>query len=318
MVTTRIRPDRGLTARMLTVVFLLGAVYAVFVAVLLQVGVAPLLVGVIAGAGLFFQYWFSDRIALFGMNGHVVSREEAPELYGIVERLCALADMVMPKVAIADTDIPNAFATGRNSKRAVVCATTGILRRLDADELEGVLAHELSHVAHRDVAVMTIASFFGVLAGFLTRFLLYSSMFGGFGYGGGDRDDRDNGAAAIFLVMLVSIIVYALSFLLIRALSRYRELAADRGAALITGAPEHLATALVTIDRLVHGPGARIPQQDFRKAEAASALFFAPATRGDSLATLFSTHPSLQERLNQLQHLQEQMEHGQGGYRGAY
>src|SRR5438067_1698100 len=294
---SRIPADHKLTARMLTVVFLLGLLYAVFVAVLLQVGVSPALVIILAGGLLFVQYWYSDRIALFGMHGRIVSREEAPELHAIVERLCALADMPKPQVAIADTDVPNAFATGRNSKRAVVCATTGIMRRLDADELEGVLAHELSHVAHRDVAVMTIASFFGVLAGFLTRFLMYSSLFGGFGYGGGDRDDRDNTAAMIFVVMIVSIIVYALSFLLIRALSRYRELSADRSGALLTGRPSELASALVKVT----GEMARIPTRDLRQAEPFNAFFFTPALAdGFSISSLFSTHPSLERRLVQL------------------
>src|SRR5438067_9543131 len=292
---SRIPADHKLTARMLTVVFLLGLLYAVFVAVLLQVGVSPALVIILAGGLLFVQYWYSDRIALFGMHGRVVSREEAPELHAIVERLCALADMPKPQVAIADTDVPNAFATGRSTKRAVVCATSGIMRRLDADELEGVLAHELSHVAHRDVAVMTIASFVGVLAGFITRFTLYSGMFGGWG-GYGD-DERDNSAAMILVVMFVSMIVYALSFLLIRALSRYRELSADRSGALLTGRPSELASALQKIT----GEMARIPTRDLRKAEPFNAFFFTPAlAEGFSISSLFSTHPSLEVRLDQL------------------
>src|SRR5437660_8253725 len=219
--------DPGLAARMVFVMFLLGLLYVGVMALLISAGLNFSLVFVIAAAGLFAQYWFSSRIALYAMNAREVSPAEAPELHGIVDRLCALADMPKPRVAIADSDVPNAFATGRSPNDAVVCATTGILRRLEPAELEAVLAHELSHVAHRDVAVMTIAGFLGVAAGFITRSMFW---FGG-GIGGGrrDRDEENN----MFLIMLVSIAVYAISFLLTRALSRYRELSADRGAAII-------------------------------------------------------------------------------------
>ena len=301
MVRTRFEPDRGLTARMVLTMFLLGLVYVLFIAALIAVlgrRMWPVVL-VIAGGFLFVQYYFSDRLALFAMRGRLVSPQEAPELHGIVDRLCALSDMPKPAVAIADTDVPNAFATGRNSRKAVVCATTGILRRLDADELEGVLSHELSHVAHRDVAVMTIASFLGVLAGMVTRFGLQMGLYGGFGgYGGGRRgDDRDNSAAVFMLVLLISALVYAISFLLIRALSRYRELAADRAGALLTGKPSTLAAALVKIT----GEMARIPTRDLRSAEPFNAFFFAPAfAKGASLSSLFSTHPPLERRLDQL------------------
>ncbi|HMC71048.1 MAG TPA: zinc metalloprotease HtpX, partial [Mycobacteriales bacterium] len=240
-------------------------------------------------------YYFSDRMALFAMGGRIVTPEEAPELHGIVDRLCALADMPKPRVAIADTDMPNAFATGRNPKHAVVCATTGIMRRLDTEELEGVLSHELSHVAHRDVAVMTFASFLGMVAGLITRFAFYSGLFGG-GYG--RRDDRDNnGTAMVAVIMLVSIIVYVISFLLTRALSRYRELSADRSGALLTGRPSALASAL----QKVTGDMARIPTRDLRAAEPFNAFFFTPAlANGFSISSLFSTHPSLDKRLTQL------------------
>jgi heat shock protein HtpX len=217
-----------------------------------------------------------------------VTPEEAPQLHGIVDRLCALADMPKPTVAIADTDVPNAFATGRTPQRAVVCATTGLMRRLDERELEGVLSHELSHVAHRDVTVMTVASVVGVLAGFLTRIALYSGM--------GRRRD-DNGAPAVLVIVLVSIVVYALSFLLIRALSRYRELSADRAGAYLTGQPSALASALTKIS----GEMGRIPSRDLREAEPYNAFFFTPAAApGFSLSSLFSTHPSLERRLEQL------------------
>ncbi|TCO34343.1 heat shock protein HtpX [Kribbella steppae] len=285
---TRFKPDRGLTRRMVVTSFLLGLLYVGFVALLIALTKSAVLAVVIAGGALFAQYWFSDRIALYAMRGRIVSPEEAPQLHGAIDRLCALADMPKPKVAVADVDLPNAFATGRNPDKAVVCVTTGILRRLDADELEGVLAHELSHVAHRDVAVMTIASFLGVLAGLITRFGLY---------GGLGRNRDQNAALVVLTVVLVSVIVYAISFMLTRALSRYRELAADRAAAMLTGRPSALASALTKIS----GDIARIPSRDLRQAEAFNAFFFAPARSGGfSLSSLFSTHPPLETRLDRL------------------
>jgi heat shock protein HtpX len=294
----RIKADRSLTARMTFTMFLLGALYVAVMAILIASGAPVVLVVVIAVAVMFAQYFFSDRIALYAMHGKIVTAEEAPELHGIVDRLCALADMPKPTVAIANTDIPNAFATGRSPNRAVVCATTGILRRLDADELEGVLAHELSHVAHRDVAVMTVASFLGVAAGLVTRFAFYGEMFGG-GFGGGNRNNNnnDNSAAIMAAVMLVSMVVYAISFLLTRALSRYRELSADRSGAILTGRPSALASAL----QKVTGEMSRIPTHDLRSAEPFNAFFFTPAlANGLSISSLFSTHPSLEKRLEQL------------------
>jgi heat shock protein HtpX len=278
--------------------FLLGLLYVVVIAALLVYVQSYALVIVIAGGLLFAQYFYSDRIALYGMHGRIVTPEEAPELHGIVDRLCALADMPKPKVAIADVDIPNAFATGRNQKHAVVCATTGIMRRLNTEELEGVLSHELSHVAHRDVAVMTLASFLGVLAGLITRMMFYGQLFGGGGFGGRNRDNNNQNAAAVMaLVMLVSVVVYAISFLLTRALSRYRELSADRSGAFLTGRPSALASAL----QKVTGDMARIPTRDLRAAEPFNAFFFTPAlANGFSISSLFSTHPSLEKRLAQL------------------
>jgi heat shock protein HtpX len=297
--------DPGLTARMTVTIFLLGLLYVVFIGALLAVGVSYTIVIVIAGALLFAQYFFSDKIALFSMHARVVSEQEAPELHAMVDRLCALADMPKPKVGIAESDVPNAFATGRSPKAAVVCVTSGIMRRLDYQELEAVLSHELSHVAHRDVAVMTIASFLGVLAGLITRFTLYAGMFGG-GYGGGRDNDNNNGAAAVLGIMLISIVVYAISFLLTRALSRYRELSADRSGAILIGAPAALASALTKVT----GAMSQIPTRDLRSAEAFNAFFFAPAlTKGFSLSSLFSTHPPLEKRLEQLARLEEQMRH---------
>ncbi len=285
---TRFKPDRGLTRRMVATGFLLGLLYVVFVAVLIALTRSALLAIVIAGGLLFSQYWFSDRIALYAMRGQVVTPDQAPQLHGVIDRLCALADMPKPAVAIADSDMPNAFATGRSPSKAVVCVTTGLLRRLDADELDGVLAHELSHIAHRDVAVMTIASFLGVLAGLITRF----SLFGGVG-----RNRDQNTAVVVMVVVLVSAVVYVLSFLLTRALSRYRELAADRSSAILTGRPSALASALTKVS----GEISRIPTRDLRQAEAFNAFFFAPAlARGFSLSSLFSTHPPLEHRLDRL------------------
>jgi heat shock protein HtpX len=292
--------DAGLAARMTFVMFLLGLLYVAVMAALIAYGVNFGIVFVLAGGLLFAQYYFSSKIALFSMNAREVSPAEAPQLHGIVDRLCALADMPKPRVAIADSDIPNAFATGRNPGDAVVCATTGILRRLEPAELEAVLAHELSHVAHRDVAVMTIAGFLGVAAGFITR----SMFWFGPGIGGGRRDrDEDN---SYFAIMLISIAVYAISFLLTRALSRYRELSADRGAAIITGAPATLASALVKVT----GAMGQIPTRDLRAAEPFNAFFFTPAAApGFSISSLFSTHPTLEQRLAQLAELERQMGH---------
>jgi heat shock protein HtpX len=302
MSRSRFRPDHGLVARMTLTMFLIGLLYVAVIAVLLAAKVSLVPVLVIAALLLFAQYYFSDKMALYGMGGKIVTPEQAPELHGIVDRLCALADMPKPRVAIADTDMPNAFATGRNPSHAVVCATTGIMRRLDTEELEGVLAHELSHVAHRDVAVMTFASFLGMVAGLITRFAFYSGLFGG---GGFDNDDRDNNSAgAMIVIVLVSILVYLVSFLLTRSLSRYRELSADRSGALLTGQPSALASAL----QKVSGAAARIPSRDLRSAEAFNAFFFTPAfAKGFSISSLFSTHPSLEKRLEQLSKLSVQL-----------
>ncbi|MFY1676614.1 MULTISPECIES: zinc metalloprotease HtpX [unclassified Streptomyces] len=287
---SRFRSDRGLTMRMGLTLFLLGLLYVAFIALLIALLRSWVLVVVIAGVALWAQFWFSDRIALYAMRGRVVEREQYPELHALVDRLSAMADMPKPTVAVSDMDMPNAFATGRNADHAVVCVTSGLLRRLDPAELEGVLAHEMSHVAHRDVAVITVASFLGVIAGLIVRFAFYSQLFGG-----GRRDQ--NTVVVFAAVMGVSAAVYALSFLLIRALSRYRELAADRAAALLTGRPSALASALTKVT----GDIARIPSKDLRTAQAFNAFYFTPALGArPGLARLFSTHPSLEDRLEQL------------------
>jgi heat shock protein HtpX len=296
---SRFQPDKQLTSRMLVTMFLLGLLYVAFIAALVVLLKSWILVVLIAAGLLAAQYWFSDRIALFAMHGRIVTPQEQPYLHGVIDRLCAAADMPKPQVALAEMDLPNAFATGRNADHAVVCVTTGLLRRLEPEELEGVLAHELSHIAHRDVAVITIASFLGVLAGLIVRFAFYSQLFGG-----RDRRGDQNVFAVVAVVMLVSAAVYAISFLLIRALSRYRELAADRAGALLTGRPSALASALTKLS----GDIARIPTRDLRTAEAFNAFFFVPAfTKGFSLSSLFSTHPSLATRLDQLAKVSAQL-----------
>ncbi len=298
--------DRGLTIRMFTTGLLLVLLYGAVIGLLIAFGVSLAVVLVFAAAILFVQYWFSDKIALFGMGGRIVTPEQAPQLHGAIDRLCALADMKKPRVAIADTDVPNAFATGRSPNSAVVCATTGLMRRLDEPELEAVLAHELSHVAHRDVAVMTIASFLGMVAGLITRIMLWTGLIGGFGGGGRNNSQGGNQTALIELgVLAVSVVVYAISFLLTMALSRYRELAADRSGALLTGRPSALASALVKVT----GDMARIPTRDLRSAESFNAFYFTPAIakNGVSLSTLFSTHPSLDKRLAQLASLEAEL-----------
>jgi heat shock protein HtpX len=282
---------------MVGTLFGLGLLYVVLAGVFIALGFSAWFVLLIAGGGLLAQWWFSDTMALAAMRARVVTPEEAPQLHAMVDRLCAMADMPKPRVAVADTDVPNAFATGRSPSRAVVCVTTGILKRLDAAELEGVLSHELSHVAHRDVTVMTVASFAGVVAGLLTRMWLWSGMARG-------RDRDQNAALVALLILVVSIAVYVVSFLLTRALSRYRELSADRTGALLTGNPSALASAL----QKVSGDIAAIPDRDLRSVEAVSAFAFAPAlTSKFSLSTLFMTHPPLEKRLEQLARISAQL-----------
>jgi heat shock protein HtpX len=295
--------DSGLTLRMLFTTGLLGLLYVVFAVVLfsvLNVGLAPMLIIVIGIA--FFQYYTSDKLALAAAGAKVVGPEEAPALHAMVERLCAMADLPKPKVAIMDTPIPNAFATGRSPKHAAVCVTTGLWQRLDEKETEGVLAHELSHIANRDVLVMTVASFFAMLAAMLTRFGLYAGMFGGFG-GGNRNSNNNNGLPVWIVVLLVSIVVYAISFILIRTISRYREFAADRGSALITGAPEYLMSALQKISSQM----TLIPNQDLRKVEGMNAYFIMPARVKSATAELFMDHPPLEKRLAALAEIARQM-----------
>jgi heat shock protein HtpX len=290
--------DAGLSFRILLTSSLLGLLYVIFAVVLfnvLSVGLIPMLVIVVGIA--FFQYFTSDKLALAASGAKVVERDQAPELHDMVERLCAMADLPKPRVAIIDTDVPNAFATGRSPKHAAVAVTRGLWQRLEPREIEGVLAHELSHIANRDVLIMTVASFFAMLAGLLTRFGLYSGMFGG-GRG------RDNNQVPVWLiVLLVSVITYFLSQILILAISRYREFAADRGSALITGAPEHLMSALQKIASDMF----RIPERDLRQVETMNAFFIIPTSVKKGAASLFTTHPPLEKRLEALAEIAREM-----------
>jgi heat shock protein HtpX len=288
--TSRFIKDTGLTARMTLTMFLLGALFVGLVVVVIQfVGTSAAPVVALIAIGLaFWQWWSSDSVAMRAMRAREVTPQEAPELHGMIDRLCALADMPKPRVGVADMAVPNAFATGRSPDRAVVCVTTGILQTLDREELEAVLAHELSHVAHRDVLVMTLASSAGIAAGLLMRF----AQFGGMRRG----NNNNGGAPAVLIALLVSLVVYAVSFLLLRVLSRYRELAADRAGAYLTLKPSSLARALQKIS----GEAAAIPQRDLRSVGPASALCIVPAVRGASVAALMATHPPLQKRLEQL------------------
>jgi len=310
---TRYAPDRGLTVRMTATMFLLGLVFVAFVAAIIGIGyayhasdAAIVLFAVVLGGGFAIgSLFYSDKIALRTAGAREVTPQEAPELHGIVDRLCALADMPKPRVAIANSNMPNAFATGRNADNSVLCVTTGLMAKLNPDELEGVIAHEMSHVAHKDVQVMTAASFLAIIAALLIRVAFYGELFGGGGRGRG-RGGGQNAALIMFALMAVSIVVYAVSFVLIRMLSRYRELSADRSGALLTGQPSALKSALIKVS----GDMARIPTQDLRTAQPMNAFFFAPAMHlapKGSLAAMFSTHPSLERRLAELDKVQQQL-----------
>jgi heat shock protein HtpX len=289
--------DPGLQARMLLTLFLLGLVYAVLVGVLFAAGAGAVLIAVIAGGLFLIQFFTSDKIALLSMGAREISPQEAPELHAIIERLCIQADLPKPKVCIAQTPMPNAFAVGRSPKHASVCVTTGLLNLLNSAELEGVLGHELTHIANRDVMVMTLASFFASIASFIVQMgFWFGGIFGG--------DDNDNGPGAI-VVILVSAVVYAISFILLQALSRYREFAADRGSAIITGRPSALISALMKIS----GQMQQIPQKDLRAASGELAAFyiFPPGVK-KTAANLFATHPTLEQRIKALQRLESQLQ----------
>jgi len=284
--------DWGLQGRMVFTMFLLAAVYLFFLAFLSFQGVGMNVMIIFIGGFMFIQYFMSDKLVLMSMKAKIVSESEEPKLHEMVTRLCVMADLPKPKIAVVNSPVPNAFATGRSPKKAVVAVTTGIMKTLKPSELEAVLAHELSHVKNRDVMVMTIASFLSTVAFFLVRYLIY--------FGGG----RNRQSGGIMAVWLASIVVWVISLMLIRTLSRYREFSADRGAALITGAPSQLASALMKIS----GVMPRIPTDDLRKVEGMNAFFIIPALSGSSVMRLFSTHPSVEKRIAALEKLETELE----------
>ena len=292
--------DFGLTARMFLTMFLLAIVYLIFIGVLLKVGVSLVLIIPLAVILLGLQYYYSDKLILLSIGAREVSEQEAPQLHQIVARLAQMTGIPKPKVALIDTPVPNALATGRDPNHALVAATTGILQQLNEPELEAVIAHELSHVIHRDMRVMAMASFFATIASFIVQMGMWGGLYGGGGYG--RRDSRDNGNAFI-VIFLVSAAVWAISFVLIRTLSRYREYAADRGSAIITRQPSNLASALLKIS----GNMQRIPERDLRQVEAANSLMLFPVAHPGSISELFSTHPSLEHRLARLREMEAEL-----------
>ncbi len=287
--------DKGLMVRMVLTMFLLGVIYIGFLTLLYVIGFPTTWILLIAAALLFLQYYFSDKIVLMSTGARIVDESEAPELYDIVRRLCQRANLPMPKIAIVDTPVPNAFATGRSPKNAVVAVTTGLLNTLNWDEIEAVLGHELSHIKHRDMAVITIASFVATVAWFVARYAMFLGLFG--------DDRRENSAAIGFALFVISMIVWLISTLLMLALSRYREFAADEGSAYLTGRPESLISALAKIS----GRMELIPPEYKKELEGMNAFFIIPALSGETLASLFSTHPPVEKRIERLKRIAREM-----------
>ena len=288
--------DAGLQFRMLLTLFLLGLLYVAFVGALFAAGASAVMILVIAGGMSLAQLFLSDKLGLAAMGAKEVSPEEAPGLHAMIDRLCIQADLPKPKIAVADMDVPNAFAMGRSPKSATVCATTGIMKTLSPAELEGVMAHELAHVKNRDVMIMTIASFFASVASMIMQFAFF--------FGGGGDDEE--GALPFFVVLIASFLVYIISFFLMLALSRYREFAADRGAALVTGRPSALSSALMRISQTMQ----TVPTQDLREAERMNAFFIVPTSVKSTVRNLFSTHPPMEQRIERLQRLESQLQAG--------
>ena len=302
--------DPELTFRMFFTMFMLGLVYIAFLGLLLMAGIDPIFIIIIGVVMAAFQYYGSDKIVLMTTGAKVVTAEQEPKLHGMVERLAAMADMPKPKkIAVMDTHVPNAFATGRNPKNAVIAVTRGLMSRLNEQEIEAVLAHELTHVRNRDVMVLTWASIIVIMAGFMMQMLFWMSLFGGFGGGGRGRGGGGQAMMVMMAVYLGTIIIYFLAQILIMALSRYREFAADRGGAILTGAPMQLASALSKISDDMY----RIPEKDMRQVEHANAFFIIPALKGRGMASMFSSHPALDKRIERLQNMQRQMERGGRG-----
>ncbi len=289
--------DTGLTARMIISFAVLTMLYIVFLSVLAYVGVGAITIAVIAGIMILTQWYFSDRIVLWSTGAKIVSREQFPELHDLIERIVARNDLSKPRIAVVNTRIPNAFATGKTPKSSIVAVTTGLMDQLDNEELEGVIAHELAHIKNRDVLVLTLASLFSMIAWYLMRFGMFGAMFGGHGRRGNE------GAAGMMLILLIAIVTWVVSFLIIRAISRYREYVADRDGALITGKPSKLASALLKIS----GTMKRVPTRDLREVEGMNAFFIIPAISGDALTSLFSTHPPVAHRVKKLMEMEAAM-----------
>jgi heat shock protein HtpX len=294
------RRDAGLTARMIVSFAVLTMLYIIFLSVLAYVGVSAIAIAVIAGIMILAQWYFSDRIVLWSTGAKIVSREQFPELHDLVERIVARNNLSKPRIAVINTRMPNAFATGKTPKSSIVAVTTGLMDQLDNEELEGVIAHELAHIKNRDVLILTLASIFSMIAWYLMRFGMYGAMFGG---GSGGYGRRGNEGAAMLLILLIAIITWIASFLIIRAISRYREYVADRDGALITGKPSKLASALLKIS----GTMKRIPTRDLREVEGMNAFFIIPALSGDALTSLFSTHPPVDQRVKKLMEMEAAM-----------
>ena len=296
--------DTGLTARMIVSFAILTILYIIFLSVLAYVGVSAIAIALIAGIMILAQWYFSDKIVLWSTGAKIVSREQFPELHDLIERIVARNNLSKPRVAVINTRIPNAFATGKTPKSSIVAVTTGLMDQLDAEELEGVIAHELAHIKNRDVLVLTLASLFSMMAWYLMRFGMFGAMYGGGGgmYGGHGRRGNE-GSGAMLLILLVAIVTWIVSFLIIRAISRYREYVADRDGALITGKPSKLASALLKIS----GTMKRIPTRDLREVEGMNAFFIIPAISGDALTSLFSTHPPVDQRVKKLMEMEAAM-----------
>jgi heat shock protein HtpX len=294
--------DTGLTARMIVSFAVLTVLYIIFLSVLAYVGVSAIAIAVIAGIMILAQWYFSDKIVLWSTGAKIVSREQFPELHDLVERIVARNNLSKPRIAVINTRTPNSFATGKTPKSSIVAVTAGLMDELDAEELEGVIAHELAHIKNRDVLVLTLASIFSVMAWYLMRFGMYGAMFGGGGGGGYGRRGNEGGAAML-LILLIAVITWIASFLIIRAISRYREYVADRDGALITGKPSKLASALLKIS----GTMKRIPTRDLREIEGMNAFFIIPAVSGSSLTNLFSTHPPVAQRVKKLMEMEAAM-----------
>ena len=294
------RRDAGLTARMIVSFAVLTMLYIIFLSVLAYVGVSAIAIAAIAGIMILAQWYFSDRIVLWSTGAKIVTREQFPELHDLVERIVARNNLSKPRIAVINTRMPNAFATGKTPKSSIVAVTTGLVDQLDTEELEGVIAHELAHIKNRDVLILTLASIFSMIAWYLMRFGMYGAMFGG---GGGYGRRGNEGGAAMLLILLIAIVTWIASFLIIRAISRYREYVADRDGALITGKPSKLASALLKIS----GTMKRMPTRDLREVEGMNAFFIIPALSGDALTNLFSTHPPVAQRVKKLMEMEAAM-----------